>query len=483
MATCLGDTYVELIERTECIGNSLAKINNNFAALDAVVCSTEGTSEAVKAVSGIIKGDGNGNFISADPDYDYYVPGHTMYANFNLTGAINCAGNITIGDIGANLIVTRGNVGCINVNATGTGNFSGDISTSASLTVGRNLTVSQGNVLGKTITINEGGTISGTLNANTINLTTINGIGTTQAPGSINTTTLNANGASSNGSINTITVNATTINANGNGSNGNINAVTGNITTINATTINANGNGIDGNINTKTATTTTLNATTINTATLAATGTIVSNSIVTSNITATSNNGTISAKTITADIINTSTLGVPTLTLNGASETLKLTSNTAEIIVNGTYSTLRMQGTDSQILIQGVRGKVEAKYLYGEIMRCSGDITAFWSSDERLKKDITLISNPLEKVSSLRGVEYQWDTELQDVHEGKDIGVIAQDVEAVFPEIVTTRTNGYKAVKYERLIPLLIEAVKELKDQNISLREEVEALKLNKCCK
>jgi hypothetical protein len=50
-------------------------------------------------------------------------------------------------------------------------------------------------------------------------------------------------------------------------------------------------------------------------------------------------------------------------------------------------------------------------------------------------------------------------------NEGHDIGVIAQEVEKVFPEIVTTRNNGYKAVKYEKLTAVLIEAVKELTEK------------------
>jgi hypothetical protein len=51
------------------------------------------------------------------------------------------------------------------------------------------------------------------------------------------------------------------------------------------------------------------------------------------------------------------------------------------------------------------------------------------------------------------------------VHSGHDIGVIAQEIEAVLPELVTTRDNGYKAVKYEKLTAVLIQAVKELSER------------------
>ena len=58
-------------------------------------------------------------------------------------------------------------------------------------------------------------------------------------------------------------------------------------------------------------------------------------------------------------------------------------------------------------------------------------------------------------------------------HDGSDVGVIAQEIEAVLPEVVTERDNGYKAVNYQKLTALLIEAVKELK-------EEIDELKGNK---
>jgi len=95
------------------------------------------------------------------------------------------------------------------------------------------------------------------------------------------------------------------------------------------------------------------------------------------------------------------------------------------------------------------------------VIRAANDIIAFYSSDERLKDNISNIPNALDKVESLRGVEFDWNDK-QEVYEGHDIGVIAQDVEKILPEIVENRDNGYKAVKYEKLTALLIQAVKEL---------------------
>lgn len=94
----------------------------------------------------------------------------------------------------------------------------------------------------------------------------------------------------------------------------------------------------------------------------------------------------------------------------------------------------------------------------------SNDVVAFSTSDERLKKDVEIITHALEKVLALRGVTFTWDEEQHLVHgyTGKDTGVIAQDVEKVLPEVVQHRDNGYMAVKYEKMMGLLIEAIKEL---------------------
>ena len=107
-------------------------------------------------------------------------------------------------------------------------------------------------------------------------------------------------------------------------------------------------------------------------------------------------------------------------------------------------------------------------------IRATGDVTAFYSSDKNLKENISNIENSLDKVSKLNGVYYNWTKEAQEKHshfgEEKEVGVIAQDVEAVLPEIVATREDGTKAVRYERLCAVLIESIKELK-------KEIEELK------
>ena len=86
------------------------------------------------------------------------------------------------------------------------------------------------------------------------------------------------------------------------------------------------------------------------------------------------------------------------------------------------------------------------------------------TSDARFKKNIQDINTPLSKVLSLRGVYYYWDLDNPDVQEidsSKQIGMIAQEVEKILPELVNTDSDGYKSVEYSRVVAVLIEAMKE----------------------
>jgi hypothetical protein len=111
-----------------------------------------------------------------------------------------------------------------------------------------------------------------------------------------------------------------------------------------------------------------------------------------------------------------------------------------------------------------------------------GDIIAYSSSDIKLKDNIRVIESPLEKISKINGVSFNWNDK-QSVYEvgKKDYGVIAQEVEEVLPELVTTRENGYKAVRYEKIVSLLIESTKAQQAQIEDLKNEVNKLteKLN----
>ena len=102
----------------------------------------------------------------------------------------------------------------------------------------------------------------------------------------------------------------------------------------------------------------------------------------------------------------------------------------------------------------------------------SNDIVAFSTSDKRWKNNIVKIDSPLEKISQISGVEFDW-IEDEPLHgnKGHDVGVIAQEIELVIPEAVQTRESGMKAVQYDKIIPLLIESIKEQQKQIDELKQ------------
>ena len=114
-------------------------------------------------------------------------------------------------------------------------------------------------------------------------------------------------------------------------------------------------------------------------------------------------------------------------------------------------------------------GRIDAK----------NDIVAFSTSDKRLKCNIQPIDNALCKVIGVTGNTFDWkelnEEERKTIHgnTGRDVGVIAQEIEKILPEAVTTRDSGYKAVNYEKIVPLLIEAIKEQQKQIDELKSRL----------
>jgi hypothetical protein len=94
----------------------------------------------------------------------------------------------------------------------------------------------------------------------------------------------------------------------------------------------------------------------------------------------------------------------------------------------------------------------------------TGNITAFKSSDERLKENIINLDGSLSKVLKLRGTRFDWREGNDEIHphEGNDIGFIAQEVKEIIPEVVGEMHGGYYGVQYDKLTPILVEAIKEL---------------------
>ena len=103
-----------------------------------------------------------------------------------------------------------------------------------------------------------------------------------------------------------------------------------------------------------------------------------------------------------------------------------------------------------------------------------GDVVSFCSSDERLKDNIKPLENSLDRVDEINGVTFVWNGN-QETYEGEDTGLIAQDVQALqLPGLVTTRDDGYLAIKYEKVVPLLVECIKELKEKVQQLEKKLD---------
>ena len=116
-----------------------------------------------------------------------------------------------------------------------------------------------------------------------------------------------------------------------------------------------------------------------------------------------------------------------------------------------------------------------ASYITADNIIARDDIVAASSSDKQLKSNILKIDTALDKVELIGGYQFEWNQRIGDFRAGtKDYGVIAQEVEQILPEAVTINSRGYKTVNYNSLIPLLIEAVKELSGRVKDLEKEEE---------
>jgi len=188
------------------------------------------------------------------------------------------------------------------------------------------------------------------------------------------------------------------------------------------------------------------------------TSTLDTGAITTTGIT---NTGSIVFEGSTADSFETTFSGGNP----SADITITLPTQAGTVVVSNTTD-----GNDVQLDSLGLN--TAASGTAGEL-RATNDITAFYSSDISLKENIIEIPSALDMVDKIRGVFFDWKDDYIDSKGGedgyfmrkKDVGLIAQEVEAVLPEVVGTRKDGIKAIKYDRLVPLLLQAIKELKEK------------------
>ena len=138
----------------------------------------------------------------------------------------------------------------------------------------------------------------------------------------------------------------------------------------------------------------------------------------------------------------------------------------------GSQRKLLTLDTDDDVQHDSLGVGTAASGTTGEI-RATNNITAYYSSDRRLKENISNIPNALDKVNQLNGVTFDWTEAYMKQHGGEDgyfvkkndTGLIAQDVEQVLPEIVRSNKDGYLGVQYDKVVGLLVEAIKELKHE------------------
>jgi hypothetical protein len=190
-------------------------------------------------------------------------------------------------------------------------------------------------------------------------------------------------------------------------------------------------------------------------------------------LTGNASTATTSAALTTARTINgtsfdgSANITIPNLVSGSSQITLSSTTGYGTVINQNLLTTSNVQHASLGIgmAASGTAGRIDA----------TNDIVAYSSSDIRFKENIKPIENALEKISKISGNTYDWKEEnkIEHGYEGNDVGVIAQEIEAVLPQLVQTRESGYKAVKYDKLVALLIEGIKEQQKQIDELKSRL----------
>ena len=178
---------------------------------------------------------------------------------------------------------------------------------------------------------------------------------------------------------------------------------------------------------------------------------------------------------VTGEILAANTLTSPTLTgqplsptaASGTSNTMiATTAFVADAVANTLTSNVQFMSIGVGTASSGVSGEI----------RATNNITAYYS-DERLKTNLGPIENALEKVNSLNGFYHEANELAQSLGYTpvREVGVSAQEVQAVLPEVVAPAPidDRYLTVRYERLVPLLIEAIKELNTKVNDLQKQL----------
>ena len=449
-------------------GTAITAINaSNISS--GTIANARTTAASANGASTIVQRDAGGNFsantITANISGD--ISGGTNINASNITsGTINNARTTASSANGASTIVLRDTNGSFDANVVNATNLSGGGTSITSMNAS-NLsagTVPTGVVSGSYTGITGVGTLTaGTWQGNAITNTylanssvTFNGVAVSLGssgtiPGANVTSIPNSSLTNS-----AVTVNGTSISLGGSGT------VTANAQTLTGTSLNST---VTGSSLTSVGTLTagTWNANSISTTytdakvTSIAAGTGISVNAGTGAVTVT--NGGVTSLTAGTGISLSGSTGGVTITNTSTGPSISNDSAT-----NATYYPVWSTATTGSFSTAGVSS---TKLTFNP---STGNLVAtihYASSDARYKDDVVVIPNALDKVNQIRGVTY---VRNDSADKSRHAGVIAQEVEAVLPEVVSTNNEGYKLVAYDNMIGLLIEAIKELK-------AEVDALK------
>lgn len=150
--------------------------------------------------------------------------------------------------------------------------------------------------------------------------------------------------------------------------------------------------------------------------------------------------------------------------INMSSSSMLITNNGSIIVNTSGGMSLSGYGGVTPTVLFSINGTGKA-----DVFQAGSFI---YTSDTYFKHDIKPIEDALEKLMQLKGVRYRWNS-----NDTQDIGVIAQDVQKVFPEVVQKLSDGHMGVDYPKMIAPIIEAIRELREENEKLKGEIATLK------
>jgi Chaperone of endosialidase len=172
-----------------------------------------------------------------------------------------------------------------------------------------------------------------------------------------------------------------------------------------------------------------------------------------------------------------SSITTNTVTLNGTSVALGGTATIPNLVSGSSQITLASTTGFGTYINQAVL--TTSTPTFGNLtingtITATGDITAYYTSDKRHKNNIQTISNAVLKVKQLNGVTWEWNDDVNEVTKSTPkTGLIAQEVQAVLPQVVTERNDGFLALDYSKMIGLLVEAIKEQQIQIDQLKTQI----------